>query len=72
VLGNKDELALDELIICLIKDEEFLQIFNELKLKENIYSDFKSVDNSLKVKILIKSYFIVKFYNYSLNQDLEI
>ena len=53
----------EELINFIIKDEQFNDIYNEFKIKEKIFLDFKELDNTIKIKILIKCYFIVLTVN---------
>lgn len=61
-LGEKDEQEYEELLPHLLSDNEFSEIWNEMKLKDNIFLEFHELSNEKKCEILIKSFFIVIYY----------
>jgi hypothetical protein len=66
-LGEKDEKCYEDLLNALLKDSEFMEIFNEFKEKEKLIVEFESLDDENKCRILLKCFFIVLniLYKYS-------
>ena len=58
-LGEKEEKSYEDLLISLLKDTEFVEIYNEYQEKEKILFDFNSLRDDKKIEILVKCFFIV-------------
>ena len=58
-LNQRESTDYLELLETLIHDEDFKVNYDEIKLKENIFKCFIELDNTKKLEILLRIWFIV-------------
>jgi hypothetical protein len=61
-LGEKEEKTYVDLLFSLIKDPEFLDMFEEFKGRDRLSLDFEELTEDKQIEILIKCFFIVLIY----------